>query len=1058
MRIGRFVAALFVGLVLCGCVSGNNTPLNTSVANTRGGVTRQIAFDTDEATWSALDVSPDGEHVLFDVLGDIYVCPVRGGDAVPITSGRAWDVYPQFSRDGKQIAFISDRGGVFELWTMDTDGKNLKRHDGTQMSTGIEDVMPVWLHDGKSLVLVRSDKMRQVLPVPPATPENKSHHGNDMVANIDTVVMSANGRIRRFNSIFRVTLQDTSVFVTSDARISRDGSLMAYLYQRQPFDLVRVLNVATGVTQTITDSSEALVSPGEQDVTSPIAFMPDGRSIIIGHRGRLKHIDIATGKVTRIPFRVHIARNVDAPLHHSPRKIANGGEVVSRVIRWPTLDHSWGRAIYSALGHLYATDIATGKARRLTVDSAFEYAPAISPDGKWVAYTSWTDDRMGHVMVVPIGGGVPKQVTSVPGRYANPAWSPDGSALVFIADTSIARLGLPSRTSLNGPFYLRMHQLSEAGTASSRELLEVYSLDVNTVRTLPIPSFSADGKRVFVASEVEVKNNQKQSGNFLLSVGVDDGSVVKHIRLTKADEVVVSPDGQKMAMVRWDSLYVMNVPSVAKASASADVPQFATDAATLLSSASPAHVAWHGAGALTWMVGTTIYRQEAGSVHLQNGPGPQRVVDIDVRHPRPMASGTYALVNARILTMRGQDIIERGTIVVTNNRIAAVGPSDSIIVPKVARVVDVSGTTIMPGLIDVHAHLHFYRNEIWPQQNTTYAGNLAYGITTAYDPSAPMLDAFGQAELVDAGLGVGPRIYSSGQVISGQPRYLDDRASYRNIRSLSDARAIVAHHARFGTMPFKEYSFERRDQRIWLIQAAREQGIPLTSHPDTYSGVLTRIVDGYGSVEHDFIRNAPVYADVLKFFAASGVHMTPTLVPISIYSKQQNMDDPKLHRFLPKANLDELERARKANSLGAPFVPVQISGIIRHGGLLSIGAHGNGPLGLCSHWEMWRFADLGMTPHNALRSATIVGAQKIDLDQELGSVETGKVADLLVLNANPLDDIKNSTKIRYVIKDGFIYDGGTLTRVWPTRAELKPWPWQTEVERERYRAKVSELN
>ncbi len=1056
VRCGIAAATVLAGLVLCGCSSRYSMSSGTPVTAARVP-TREIIFDTDEVTWSVLDVSLDGQSVLFDVLGDIYTVAITGGDAKSVTNGRAWDMHPQFSPDGKRIAFISDRAGAFELWSMDVNGTNLERYKGSRIpeTDRIGQVSPIWSFDGRLLFSSSwGAEIRQAGPGLPRGSVVPVRSGPDSVLArvVDTVSMSRGGHVRIIGSTYRVTLPDTVVSVSWSARISRDGNLVAYPSEaddKGEFEILRVLNVTSGVTQTVTDSSERPVSPGEQEQTRAIAFTPDGRSIIFGRRGHLRRVDLVTGQITRIPVRVHVVRNVDVPLHHVPRKIANGGEIITRIIRWPTLNAEQTQVIYSALGHLHTTDIATGRARRLTADSALEYGPAISPDGKWVAYTSWSDGQFGHVMIIPAEGGVPKRVTSVAGRYTNPAWSPDGQALVFIADTSVSRFGLRSSTEFKGPAYVMLHQFSATGTGLSHELLAVYPLDVVPGRSFPVPSFSGDGSRVFVASQVNIAGDESRSGNFLLSIAVDSSTPVQHLRLPKADEVVISPDGRRVAVVRRDSLYVTDVPAAAT---EAEVPWFDTKAARLVSIASPTYVAWQGARTLTWVSGTSLYRQRLDM------PNAQHIVEIDVRHPRPFASGTFAMINARIITMRGWEVIERGAVVITDNRIVSVGPTDRVTIPKDARVVDLAGSTIMPGLVDVHAHFHFDTKEVWPEQNVVYVGNLAYGVTTAYDPSAPMLDAFGQAELVDAGYGIGPRIYASGEAIFGLPDWHDgdNKTSYRDIRSFSDARAIVAHHARFSTAPLKEYWLQRREQRQWLIQAARERGIPVVSHPDSYDGLLTRIVDGYLGIEHDLNHNEPVYADVLRFIAASGVHMTPTLMPIDYYSKQQDMDDPKLRRFLPAPTLEELERGRRMDYQGNRPSYAQLSRLIKAGVLISVGAHGNGPFGLSSHWEMWYFTELGMTRHDALRAATIIGAKKMDLDQELGSVEAGKVADLLVLDANPLSDIKNSTKIRYVIKDGFVYDGATMARIWPTRAELRPWPWQTDAERERYKAQKAQ--
>ncbi len=86
------------------------------------GPTTEISFETSEGTWMNVDVSPDGETIVFDLLGDIYTIPITGGAATRITSGPAFNIQPRFSPDGSKIAYISDRGGNNNIWVMDSDG------------------------------------------------------------------------------------------------------------------------------------------------------------------------------------------------------------------------------------------------------------------------------------------------------------------------------------------------------------------------------------------------------------------------------------------------------------------------------------------------------------------------------------------------------------------------------------------------------------------------------------------------------------------------------------------------------------------------------------------------------------------------------------------------------------------------------------------------------------------------------------------------------------------------------------------------------------------------
>jgi imidazolonepropionase-like amidohydrolase len=396
--------------------------------------------------------------------------------------------------------------------------------------------------------------------------------------------------------------------------------------------------------------------------------------------------------------------------------------------------------------------------------------------------------------------------------------------------------------------------------------------------------------------------------------------------------------------------------------------------------------------------------------------------------------------------MRADEVIEHGTLLVCHNRIAAIGGVGNVALPQGARRIDARGTTIVPGLIDVHGHFHHAPAEAWLWQNLRYVGNLAYGVTTIYDPSAPTLDVFGQAEMVEAGEILGPRVYSSGLPIlqAGD----QDNGNGVVIRSLADARRIVAAYARYGAGPLKEYFNTRRDRRHWLAEAAREQGLAITTHPDFWPAPLTRIVDGYTALEHDLganrFRRGPLHDDVLRFVATSGVHYTRDSLQAE-RGTDVAPDQAKLRRLNPdsllraEAALPSMSDRRAAHRLAA----IQVNWIDALGGLVSISAHGNGIAGLALHQQMWALVENGgMSPLRALRAGTLNGARKLGLAHDLGSLEVGKVADFVVLNGNPLENIRNSADVRWVVAGGFVYEGPTMARWWPDQRALAPWPWR----------------
>jgi hypothetical protein len=419
-------------------------------------------------------------------------------------------------------------------------------------------------------------------------------------------------------------------------------------------------------------------------------------------------------------------------------------------------------------------------------------------------------------------------------------------------------------------------------------------------------------------------------------------------------------------------------------------------------------------------------------------------IPVTIEAPRYKPSGTIVLRGAKLITMRGDEVIPDGDIVVTDNRIAAIGKRGSVTIPSGAKTIDVRGATIMPGIVDVHAHWMEIRRGVLDLESWPFIANLAYGVTTGRDPQTGSNDTFAYQDLIDMGDMPGPRAFSTGPGIF----------SNTDFQSLDDALNVVTKYKKYyRTNTVKSYTVGNRKQREWIIEACKQNQImPTTEGALDLKLDLTHAIDGFSGNEHA-LPIVPLYKDVVEVFGKTGISYTPTLLVAYggpwaenyFYETTEVHHDPKLRRFLPHNVLDQKSLRRPWFSKEEQVFPklaASAAKISHDGGLVVVGGHGQ-IQGIQCHWEMWALQSGGFSNHEVLRAATIDGAKAIGYSQDLGSLETGKLADLIVLNKDPLQDIRNTNTIRYVMKGGQMFEGDTLNEVWPQQKPLPElWWWK----------------
>jgi len=322
-------------------------------------------------------------------------------------------------------------------------------------------------------------------------------------------------------------------------------------------------------------------------------------------------------------------------------------------------------------------------------------------------------------------------------------------------------------------------------------------------------------------------------------------------------------------------------------------------------------------------------------------------------------------------------------------------------------------------------------NEIIPRQSWVNLASLAFGVTTLHDPSNDTSEIFAASEMAKAGEIVAPRIFSTGRIIYGAKASI-----FAEVNNVDDALRHVRRMKAAGAFSVKSYNQPRRDQRQQVLQAAIEENILVMPEGGSlFQHNMNMIIDGHSGIEHS-IPVANIYDDVKQLWSQTKVAYTPTLVVgyggiwgenywyhhsevwkhslLSKWVPTNILQSRSVRRpMAPKEDYNHFENARVATEL-------QELGVNVH-----IGAHGQRE-GLGSHWEMWMLAQGGMKPMDVLKSATIVGAKYLGMDEDIGSIKVGKLADLMILDINPLDDIYATDKVYGVMVNGRLYKSDTM--------------------------------
>lgn len=1035
MKYSVRLLIVFIITVLAGGVLSAQTDDKWDITKSTAPSTNKLNYTATEGSWMSVDVSPDGNQIVFDLLGHIYLMPVEGGTAEALTEGRSWNMLPRFSPDGNRIAFTSDRSGSDDIWILNLETDSLEN-----LSASAEPVFhPTWAPDGEAVYgSVFNEKaestgyrynfygQKQSITAggtfqPINQFQEHTEKGFIYYEHLNGQLYGSGASIMKYD----MDTGESSTFYQPpggafNPTLSPDGKLLAFGHRDNQNTVLMVRNLQTGTERTVAtgmDRDHQDYGPYFYGLQPNISWHPDNEHIYFAHEGKIKFVHKSGGELREVPFEAEINREIDETVRF--KSPVPEGKQGTRIHRWAYKTEAG--ILYEALGDLYLHDGNT--IRNLTESEGLETSPVYNNSDRSVYYAYWTDANMADIYRLSLRNGRTEKITSHPSMYGGLTVSRDGATLAYFRESGALKTGARIEQVTDFELILRengrervLTEVSGTGNFSSRMPLTI--------------TFGPEGNHIYYTEFIGDKLSLQR-----ITVEGQDKTLL--YSFPHAVQARLSPDMKWIVYREYHQTFITPFEYLGQQQ---EISAFDSKGFNRrVSVRDGTYMQWTPEGDLSWVRADTLYEADPEALAGVEAEAGITKTNLEIEYEVSEPASVVAFTNARILTMnRDMDVLEQAVILVEGNRIRAVGTD--IEIPENAEVFDLEGKTVMPGMIDAHAHYGTLLSQfgLVEQNLSGLQAALAHGVTTMYELYGTAEKDSWVMDMLDAGKITGARLFSTGSPAYGM-RFFRPKL-YKRIGDYDEALELTTYTKELGATGLKDYVNFTRERRHMLITAARETGMNVLSETAGNSQMnFAQIVDGFTGMEHS-MGLSPLYNDVIELFKASDTGVTPTLLVVyngpsgqAYFNQTEKVwENEKLLNFASRSELLGYKRGgyiwkedQYAREMSAEMKKLFDAGV-----LVNMGGHGQ-MYGLDAHWELELFVQGGFTAMEALQAATINGAKYHGLDEDLGSLEAGKMADIVILNSDPSADIKNLRSIDLVMKNGVLYDGFNLDQIYP---------------------------